>query len=397
MNSRISLIASLTLIPIILSIGIIPGISFVDAADEKDAETICRDGQVLVFRINSNNYVCVSESTADRWEALGIAERVDQTKDAMMEEETMEETMDESMEEAMTDDPTIAKILEKIENGEELSAGEIQMLKKAAMEEAAEETKQETYPQGTTDPQGTASFGKHISGTITSMQDPGLGHESHQLAILLPPSENVYVGKITYSASEPVQYVTLTGPLADEDIGGQPTWTTDGETHYALTLVDMELASGGWFFAGNALALHTMNPTEFSASYSVAYAEVAPGEYSQGTVGTGTVHSMQDPGIGHEDHSIALILPPRDTPYTGGVISYSASEDVQLVALVGPLGDDEILGQPTWTADGETHYALTLIEGSNMGVWNTFSGNALALHTMNSDGFTASYTLAGLH
>jgi hypothetical protein len=106
---------------------------------------------------------------------------------------------------------------------------------------------------------------------------------------------------------------------------------------------------------------------------------------------------MQDPGIGHEDHSIALILPPRDIPYQGGVVSYSASEDVQLVALVGPLADDEILGQPTWTADGETHYALTLIEGSDMGVWNTFSGNALALHTPNSDGFTATYTLAGLH
>ena len=27
--------------------------------------------------------------------------------------------------------------------------------------------------------------------------------------------------------------------------------------------------------------------------------------------------------------------------------------------------DDEMLGQPTWTADGETHYALTLIEGSD--------------------------------
>ena len=245
--------------------------------------------------------------------------------------------------------------------------------------------------------EGTASFGNYDFGTITSMQDPGIGHESHQLAIILPPSQNVYVGKITYSASEPVQYVTLTGPIAEEDIGGQPTWTPDGETHYALTLIDMELASGGWFFAGNALALHTMNPTPFHASYSVVYAEVPPGEYSQGTVTTGTVHSIQDPGIGHEDHSIALILPPRDIPYQGGVISYAASEDVQLVALHGPLSDDDMRGQPTWTADGETHYALTLIEGSNMGVWNTFSGNALALHTTNPDGFTASYTLAGLH
>jgi len=32
-----------------------------------------------------------------------------------------------------------------------------------------------------------------------------------------------------------------------------------------------------------------------------------------------------------------------------------------------------------------------------MGVWNTFSGNALALHSFNPDGFTATYTLGGLH
>jgi hypothetical protein len=386
MNSKI-LLTTLALIPIILSIGIIPNISLVDAFQPKDAETKCIDGKVLVYRLSAS-YVCVSEATADRWEALGIAERVVQTEESM-EDETMEETM--------TDDPTIAKILEKIENGERISDGEMLMLKKAAMAEAVGDTIEQTYPQGSVDPQGTASFGLQAHGTITSIQDPGVGHESHQLAIILPPSPNVYVGKITYSASEPVQYVTLSGPLAEEDIGGQPTWTADGETHYALTLVDMELASGGWFFAGNALALHTMNPTPFSSSYSAVYAEVAPGEYSQGTVGTGTVQSIQDPGIGHEDHSIALILPPRDEPYTGGVIAYSASEDVQLVALVGPLADDEMLGQPTWTADGETHYALTLIEGSNMGVWNTFSGNALALHTTNPDGFTASYTLAGLH
>ena len=388
MNYKI-LLASLTLIPIILSIGIIPNISLVDALQPKDSETQCRDGLVLVFRISSNNYVCVSEGTADRWEALGIAEKVEQTEETMTEEETMQE--------AMSDDPTIAKILEKIENGERISAGEIQMLKKAAMEESAEDVIEETYPQGSIEPQGTGSFGLHTTGTITSMQDPGIGHESHQLAIILPPSQNVYVGKITYSASQPVQYVTLTGPIAEEDIGGQPTWTADGETHYALTIVDMELASGGWFFAGNALALHTMNPTPFSSTYSVVYADVPPGEYSKGSVASATVHSIQDPGIGHENHSIALILAPRDTPYTGGVISYAASEDVQLVALVGPLADDEMLGQPTWTADGETHYALTLIEGSNMGVWNTFSGNALALHTANPDGFTASYTLAGLH
>jgi len=105
---------------------------------------------------------------------------------------------------------------------------------------------------------------------------------------------------------------------------------------------------------------------------------------------------MQDSGLGHEQHSLALILPPRDIPYQGGVVAYSASEDVQLVALMGPLDEDQINGQTIWTPDGETKYALSIVDGGKMGVWNTFSENALALHSMNSDGFTASYSLGGL-
>ncbi len=77
-------------IPLILSIGIIPSISFVDALQPKDSETKCREGQVLVFRTNANNYVCVSESTAERWVELGIAEII-----VLAEEESTEETMQE--------------------------------------------------------------------------------------------------------------------------------------------------------------------------------------------------------------------------------------------------------------------------------------------------------------
>jgi len=32
------------------------------------------------------------------------------------------------------------------------------------------------------------------SGTINSMIDPGIGHEEHQITIILPPSENIYKG-----------------------------------------------------------------------------------------------------------------------------------------------------------------------------------------------------------
>jgi len=36
----------------------------------------------------------------------------------------------------------------------------------------------------------------------TSDTDPGLGHESHQLAVLLAPSDKVYSGTLIYDASE---------------------------------------------------------------------------------------------------------------------------------------------------------------------------------------------------
>jgi len=43
--------------------------------------------------------------------------------------------------------------------------------------------------------------------------------------------------------------------------------------------------------------------------------------------------------------------------------------------------------------DGETKFALTFVDaGTNMGTW-VFSGNALAVHTMNLDGFTISYSV----
>jgi hypothetical protein len=296
----------------------------------------------------------------------------------------------------------LENILQKIERGERLSESEILLAKKAIQEGVSTETSQERYGASSGEAKGEGSFGQHAfgltkSGTMTSVQDPGQGHEGHQIAVILPQTDKVYVGKVTFSASEPVQYVTTHGPLAEGESRGQPTWSPMGETKYALTLVDNGQKSGGWYFAGNALALHTMHDTPFTATYSVAYAEVDPGVYAKGTVATGTVESIQDPGIGHEQHSIALILPPRDIPYQGGVVSYSASEDVQLVALIGPLEEDEIQGQAIWTQDGETKYALTMIEGGKMGVWNTFSGNALALHSFNPDGFTATYTLAGLH
>jgi len=226
------------------------------------------------------------------------------------------------------------------------------------------------------------------TGTIQSMQDPGIGHESHQIAIILPPSDKIYKGIVSYDVSEPIQLVALHGPLAEGEDSGQPIWTPDGETKFALTLIDPETSMGSWVFTGNALAVHTMNEEQFTVSYSVSYKEKDMSD----TVITGTLNSMIDPGIGHEEHSIIIILPPSEMTYSG-ILTYSASEPIQLIALHGPLAEGEDTGQAIWTPDGETKFALTLVDNeSNMGTW-VFAGNALAVHTMNPDGVTVSYSV----
>jgi len=65
---------------IILSLCIVSTTSFANALQEKDSETQCRQGLVLVFRINSNSYACVSEDTAQIWTKYKIAEKI--TNDA---------------------------------------------------------------------------------------------------------------------------------------------------------------------------------------------------------------------------------------------------------------------------------------------------------------------------
>ena len=224
---------------------------------------------------------------------------------------------------------------------------------------------------------------------VTSDIDPGVGHETHQLAVLLAPSDKVYSGELRYDASEPIQLVTLHGPLADGEDKGQAIWSPDGETKFALTFVDHKSAKGTWEFSGNALAVHTMNTEPFTVDYKVVdYAEKPMSD----TVVTGTTMSVTDPGVGHESHQLAVLLAPSSDVYSG-ILSYSASENIQLVTLRGPVGADENPAK-TWTPDGETIFELTFVDPKNaMGSWE-FKGNALAVHTMNTDQFTVSYSVS---
>ena len=222
---------------------------------------------------------------------------------------------------------------------------------------------------------------------ITSATDPGVGHESHQLAMILPLSDKVYSGTLHYDATESIQLITLHGPLADE-AKGQAVWTLDGVSKFAMTFVNPDNAQGEWKFAGNALAVHTKKTEPFTVDYMVEYEEKPISD----SVITGTVQSVQDPGIGHESHQLAVILAPSSDVYSG-ILSYSASEPIQLIALRGPIGPDEH-PEKTWTVDGTTIFEMIFVDPANaMGTWE-FSGNAIALHTKNTTQFTVIYSVS---
>ena len=84
----------------------------------------------------------------------------------------------------------------------------------------------------------------HFTQTIESSQDPGQGHEGHQVALILSPNfGTIYDGTLTYTASEPVEIAVL-HEINPQDAKGQPTWTVDGKTIYGLTLIDQGSNSG---------------------------------------------------------------------------------------------------------------------------------------------------------
>ena len=121
-------------------------------------------------------------------------------------------------------------------------------------------------------------------GTVSSFKDPLKGHESHQVAVILPPREDqaVYSGVISFIASKPVEVVTLhdytLGNMTIPDKFGvvmkAPTpWRQGGEVATAMMALDYPkntpTFSANVPFVGNALGLHTTNGDQFVATYTV--------------------------------------------------------------------------------------------------------------------------------
>jgi hypothetical protein len=105
--------------------------------------------------------------------------------------------------------------------------------------------------------------------TLTSSQDLGQGYDSEQMAIILSPNNGtLYSGSLTYTASEPVQIIIL-HQIDKTDAKGQPTWTVDGNTIFAETVVDLGTNAGSYAFTGAAVGLHSTNSAAFTATVSV--------------------------------------------------------------------------------------------------------------------------------
>ena len=109
----------------------------------------------------------------------------------------------------------------------------------------------------------------HFTQTITSSQDPGLGHENHQLALILSPNEGtIYDGSMTFTSSDLVNVVVL-HEINQNDVQGQDTWTVNENTIYGLSLIDPQKKSGSFEFTGAGLGLHSTNSKEFTTTVSV--------------------------------------------------------------------------------------------------------------------------------
>ena len=123
-------------------------------------------------------------------------------------------------------------------------------------------------------------------GTVTSDVDPLKGHEGHQAAVILPPRNDsaLYSGTLTFTASKPVQVAVIntynidnsTASQIPEKFGtlltAQAPWNTSATVTplmMNIDYVDSPTMSKMVPFAGNLVALHTMDGEPFVANYAV--------------------------------------------------------------------------------------------------------------------------------
>lgn len=102
--------------------------------------------------------------------------------------------------------------------------------------------------------------------TITSSQDPGIGQQGFQFALLLPANQNsLYHGSVTYTSSEPVEVIVLHN-LEKQEVNGQATWSVDGNTVYGVSVIGPPSKAVSLDFTGAALGFRSKTPFTITAS-----------------------------------------------------------------------------------------------------------------------------------
>ena len=190
---------------------------------------------------------------------------------------------------------------------------------------------------------------------------------------------------------------TTTGVPAQPQasIAGNTTAAGTPTTPDATTQTQTQAVPGGNATETGAASAQTPTPT----------AAVQEPPVNQNFVRQATVASGQDPLPGHESHELAFVLPPRsDGGVYSGVLTYTASKPVEVVVLhnYDPQNTTAVpeeygteLTSPL--PGGGGNIAITLFQPPYEAGINSasvpFTGNGLALHTLEDDPFTATYTV----
>ncbi|MDI1494793.1 MAG: hypothetical protein K8823_99 [Cenarchaeum symbiont of Oopsacas minuta] len=159
----------------------------------------------------------------------------------------------------------------------------------------------------------------HFTETVQSSSDPGIGNNGKEMAILLSPNPGtIYVGTLTYTASSPVKVMVL-HELKDGDADDQPIWTVDGDTKYAITLLEPS-KSNSIDFVGAALALHSDN-SSFKATASIdGWIRGEPIDMIVNTVLVSTADRQPDLKLART--VLPITLPMHLGFYDGGDVHY---------------------------------------------------------------------------
>ena len=111
--------------------------------------------------------------------------------------------------------------------------------------------------------------------------------------------------------------------------------------------------------------------------------------------------SVQDSMPGHSAHQIVLLLPPEENVLYSGTLTYTASKPVEVVVLheYAPAQEPDSAHDVLLIGEvGGKRYAISVMQFPNaVPITNSttipFTGSALALHTLNGEAFTATFSL----